>query len=132
MSRDFEQVHAGILQYCRAVHTQNEEDFLPIMAQGIETVLISPGGYFQGNDRILKDFLQGGIRRMYTRIDLIADEIDLRQVAEDTIIAVFAYHTECIRREDGEPHGIAGLETQVWLRQTGEWKLAHVHYSVKK
>ena len=43
--------------------------------------------------------------------------------------AVFAYRTACIRRETGEPHGLRGMETQVYVREPGGWKLAHVHYS---
>lgn len=43
--------------------------------------------------------------------------------------AVFAYRTACIRRETGEPHGLRGMETQVYVREPDGWKLAHVHYS---
>lgn len=42
---------------------------------------------------------------------------------------VFAYRTACIRRETGEPHGLRGMETQVYVREPDGWKLAHVHYS---
>ena len=126
---DLAQVREGIAGYCRAVHTQEAEDFVPLMAEGTENVLISPRNCFVGTEAILHDFLQGGIRKAYSQIDLIADSIDLRVAGEDTIVAVFAYHTECIRRDDGSQYGIAGLETQVWVRQHGAWKLTHVHYS---
>ncbi|WP_455013180.1 hypothetical protein [Hominenteromicrobium sp.] len=43
--------------------------------------------------------------------------------------AVFAYRTACIRRETGAPHGLRGMETQVYVREPDGWKLAHVHYS---
>lgn len=127
--KDFEQIRAGIAAYCHAVHTQEAEDFLPLLAGGNENVLISPGGCYVGSEAIHRDFLIGVIRRLYTKIDLIADSIDLRPVNEDTIVAVFAYHTECIRRDDGSDFGIAGLETQVWVRQQAGWRLTHVHYS---
>lgn len=129
MEHDLQQVRKGIEAYCRAVHTQEAEDFLPIMAEGNENVLISPGGCYMGTEAILSDFLQGGIRRGFAKIDLIADSVELRPVGEDTIVALFAYHTECIRRDDGSEFGISGLETQVWVRQSSGWKLTHVHYS---
>ena len=128
MDRDMEQVRAGVDRYCNAIRTQQAQDFLPLWAEGIETVLIAPGGSFVGTQRIYEDFLLGIIRRAYTRIDLIVDDVQLRRAGEDTIIATFAYHTECIRRDDGSDFGIAGLETQVWVRQQG-WRLAHIHYS---
>ena len=31
------------------------------------------------------------------------------------------YHTGCIRREDGSEYGIAGMETQVYIRNDNEW-----------
>ena len=43
--------------------------------------------------------------------------------------AVFAYRTAGIRRETGAPHGLRGMETQVYVREPDGWKLAHVHYS---
>lgn len=129
MNQDFEVIRAGIDRYCHAVHTQQAKDFLPLWAAGVEIVLISPGGCHVGTQNIYDNFLVGTIRRLYTKIDLIADDVMLRQVGEDTIIAVFAYHTECIRRDDGSDFGIAGLETQVWVRQAEDWRLAHIHYS---
>lgn len=132
MNKDFEQIRAGIAQYCRGVHTQEREDFMPLIPAQAEAVLISPGGMFTGAESIMEDFLRGGIRRAYAKIDLIADDILLRRLNEDTIAAIFAYHTDCIRRDTGEPHGIAGLETQIWIREGAGWKLAHVHYSVQK
>lgn len=50
-------------------------------------------------------------------------------ISEDVAIVLFHYHTECIRRETKEPYSIKGLETQVVVKEDGEWKLAHVHYS---
>lgn len=51
-------------------------------------------------------------------------------LTDDTAIVLFSYYTDCIRRETGELYGIEGLETQVYKKQDGDWKLAHVHYSV--
>ena len=52
-----------------------------------------------------------------------------RMLTDDTAIVLFSYYTDCIRRENGEPYGSEGLETQVYKKQDGDWKLAHVHYS---
>lgn len=46
-------------------------------------------------------------------------------ISEDVAIVLF----QCIRRETKEPYSIKGLETQVVVKEDGEWKLAHVHYS---
>ena len=53
----------------------------------------------------------------------------VNQINDDLAVVVFRYHTECILRENGEPFGIQGLETQVIVKEDGVWKLCHVHYS---
>jgi hypothetical protein len=132
MENTFEQVRAGVHAYCKAIHTQQADDFFPLWAEDVETVLIAPGGMYIGTEQIFRDFVTGSIQRAFERIDLIADEITCRSVTDDAVSVVFAYHTECIRRENGEPFGIAGLETQMWVRRGSNWKLAHVHYSGSK
>ena len=123
-----EKILRVLKQYIQGIHTQAEEDFLPIWAEG-ENVLISPAGCFTGTQDIYEDFLLGRIRKAYMRIDLIAKETAVRMLTDDTAIVLFSYYTDCIRRETGEPYGIEGIETQVYKKQDGDWKLAHVHYS---
>ena len=37
-----------------------------------------------------------------------------------------------IRRETGEPHSIRGIETQIYVREKGKWKLMYVHYAAER
>lgn len=67
----------------------------------------------------------------YSSIILMNDGPDVYQLTEDTAIAVFAYHTDCIISETGEKHGIQGLETQVLKRVKGQLKIAHIQYAGK-
>lgn len=117
-----------VKRYRHAIHTQAAEDFLPLWNPGVACTLISPGGCFTGVNSIYQDFLLGGIRKAYPRIDLLPEDINVR-ITGDSAIVLFAYSTDCIRRETGEPFSIAGLETQVYNHVNGEWKLTHVHHS---
>lgn len=121
-----------VMDYCRSVHTQDEKDVYALWNTGAECSLISPGGMYIGLDSIYKDFLLDGIRAAYSRIDLIADDVQVRFVSEECAIVIFAYHTDCDRRDTGEWFGIAGLETQVYNKVGEDWKLTHVHYSGSK
>ena len=129
---DEQELLQAVERYQYAIHTQEASDFLPLWAQGCETVMISPTGYFTGTQNIYESFLLGRIRQVYERIDLISHNIDVRVISSDLATVVFSYSTDCIRRDTGEPYGIAGLETQVYCRQNAQWKLVHVHYSVQK
>lgn len=116
-------------QYKKAVHTQEAADFYPIWAKSCETSLISISTCFTGTDSIYEDFLIGGIRKAYTKIELVAKETNVRLLSDSCAVVIFSYYTDCIRRETGEPFGIEGLETQVYIREEDGWKLAHVQYA---
>ena len=115
-------------QYIHLVHTQEEEDGIGLWADECEVSLISGAKQFTGKRAIQEDFL-GLIRNAYETIDLISESTDVRLLNDNCAVLIFAYHTECLRRDTGEPFGIAGLETQVYVKENGDWRLAHVQYS---
>ena len=116
-------------QYIRLVHTQEESDSIGLWAEKCEVALISGAKQFTGKAATMNAFLKELIRNAYETIDLISESVDVRFLNDSCAVLVFAYHTECIRRETGEPYGIAGLETQVYIKENDEWRLAHVQYS---
>mgnify|MGYP002732889417 CR=1 FL=1 len=115
--------------YQESIHSQDREAFCALWARKSECSLISITNAFIGVESIYQDFLIDGIRKAYSSIDLIAEDIAVRVVNDGLALVIFQYHTQCLRRETGEPHGIAGVETQVLVREEGRWKLLHVHYS---
>ena len=116
-------------QYRQAIHTQDEQAFRALWASNDQGSLISVTRCFRGIEEIYRDFVIDGIQRSYLSIELIFDELEVRQISDDLAIVIFAYHTECVRRDTLEPYGIQGLETQVLIRERGQWKLQHIHYS---
>lgn len=66
------------------------------------------------------------IGRTHESIVLANDGLTACQLTDD--VAVFRHHTERIRRGTCEPHGIACLETQVFKRVDGTWKMAKIRY----
>ena len=124
-----EQIIETVNRYIKAIHTQDREDFYDIWVNSDDVTLISITRQYTGIDAIYQDFLINGIQAHYSSIDLINEGMEIRTIDDDTAIVIFRYHTECIRRDTGEPHGIAGLETQVMKKVNGQGKLVHVHYS---
>ena len=121
-------INDKVLAYCEAIHTQDAKAFEALWSQKSPCTLISIGTVFSGYDSIYNDFLINGIRAAYERIDLIPEDISVTYQDETTAIVTFRYHTECIRRSDGSPFGIAGVETQVWKKED-DWQMVHLHYS---
>lgn len=118
-------------RYCEAVHTQDEAAFKSLWTCEPTNVEISGNRLFRGMDEIYDTFLVELIGGSYESIYLVNEGLDAHQLTDDVAVAVFRYHTECIRRGTGEPHGIRGLETQVLKRVDGQWKIAHIQYHGK-
>ena len=121
-------IREKVLAYCEAVEKQDQNAFRILFCR--DATLISISTLYNGIDAIADDFL-GAIQRAYQIIRLIPEDIDIHLQENDTAVVIFQYHTECIRREDGSEYGIAGMETQVYIRKDEDWKLIHVHYSKK-
>ena len=121
-------IRKKVLAYCEAVEKQDQNAFRELFDR--DATLISISTLFDGIDAIANNFL-GAIQKAYQTIRLIPEEIDIRLRENDMAVVIFQYHTECIRREDGSEYGIAGMETQIFIRKDDDWKLIHVHYSKK-
>ena len=121
-------IRKKVLAYCEAVEKQDQNAFRELFDR--DATLISISTLFDGIDAIANNFL-GAIQKAYQTIRLIPEDIDIRLRENDMAVVIFQYHTECIRREDGSEYGIAGKETQVYVRKDEDWKLIHVHYSKK-
>lgn len=127
-SADEARIRELVGAYCAAVHAQDEAEFEQLWSAQGNNTLVSITKAYVGTAAIVHDFLDV-LRSAYSSIELVADELSLRALGENVALATFRYHTVCTRREDGSPYGIAGIETQVFVKERGQWKLAHIHYS---
>ena len=128
--KDIRTITELVDKYCKAVNTQEKDDVYSIFSLKGKCTLISVSTIFDGLDSIYQNFLIDLIRKFYSKINLIKDEeLKINFVNENTAIVIFKYHTECILRENGEKFGIKGVETQVMIKEDGNWKITHIHYS---
>lgn len=119
-------------RYVKSIHTQDEQEFRSLWSGEETDTMISVAQVYHGLDSIVSDFLIGAIRKSYSEITLIPDSVpEIHRLTEDIAVVIFCYHTECVKRDDGSPFGISGVETQVMKRIGGQWKLCHIHYSKK-
>lgn len=124
-----QEISKMVERYADAIGSQDKDDFCGLWANSPHCVLISIASEYTGVESIYQDFLIGRIQAAYSQIKLVAETVEVHEVSDDLATVVFRYHTECIRRDSGEPYGIQGLETQVFVREDGGWRLLHVHYS---
>lgn len=130
MNNTKKEINAVVARYTQAIGSQDEASFKSLWSGTDTDTMISIPHIYRGLEKIYSDFVIGAIQATFTKIDLIADgEPEIHLLDDTTAVVIFQYHTECIKREDGSPYSIQGMETQVMKRIQGEWKLCHVHYS---
>ena len=128
--KDIQKINNTINQYCLVIGTQVEKDFKNIFSKNKKCYLISVGRVFEGVDSIYKEFVIDLIQQFYTKIELIKDEEPkINFIDKEQAVIIFKYHTDCLLRESGEKFGINGVETQVLIKEDGNWKIVHIHYS---
>ena len=128
--KDIQEINNVINQYCFAIGSQIEKDFKNIFSKNKKCYLISVGRVFEGVDSIYKEFVIDLIQKFYTKIELIKDEEPkINFIDNENAVIIFKYHTDCILRENGEKFGINGVETQVLIKEDGNWRIVHIHYS---
>ena len=126
---DIKLINETVKNYCLAVKTQDKDIVYKIFSKNKKCMLVSVGTVFEGLDSIYKDFL-GLIKQLYSKIELIKDEeLKINFIDEKSAVIIFKYHTECILRENGKDFGINGVETQLIIKEEGNWKIVHIHYS---
>ena len=126
---DIKLINETVKNYCLAVKTQDKDIVYKIFSKNKKCMLVSIGKVFEGLDSIYKDFL-GLIKQLYSKIELIKDEeLKINFIDEKSAVIIFKYHTECILRENGKDFGINGVETQLIIKEEGNWKIVHIHYS---
>ncbi len=123
------EILAMLKKYQDLGHSQDRELFEEVFAKEVPCNLIAIVNHFEGREAIYNDFYIGRIRKAYSYIDVIADEVKVYEYGDSLATIVFKYHTECIKRDTGEPFGFPGVETHMLVKENGEWKICHVHYS---
>lgn len=129
MTDPTQEIKELIHKYTEAVYSQDKDKFYSIWANNSNCILISIANEFTGIESIYNDFIINIIQKSYSVIKLIPDDVQIRLINENVATVVFAYHTECILRKNGEKFGIKGLETQLIIKENGKWKIQHIHYS---
>ena len=124
-----EQLLDLVAKYQKMVNQPSRELFDEVFSYTHPCNLIAITNRFESRERIYNDFLMGALKKAYSRIELIADEISVNVVSEELAIVIFWYHTDCDLRESGEPFGFSGIETQVMIKENGQWRIIHIHYS---
>src|SRR5271163_384016 len=127
-SPDVSAIHHLIDQYAKAVDTVDLNLLSQIWSHSPEVSFIYPLGEERGFDAIEQHVFQSVMGGMFTARDLEPQDVAIH-VNGNGAWSEFRWVFHATMRKDGSAVTTHGVETQVYRRESGKWRLVHVHYS---
>jgi ketosteroid isomerase-like protein len=126
--RDLAAIHHLIEQYAKAVDTVDLNLLSQIWSHSPEVSFIYPLGEEHGFDAIEQHVFQNVMGNMFSARNLEPQGVEIH-VNGDAGWSEFHWTFHATMRKDGSAITTHGVETQVYRKESGKWRLVHVHYS---
>jgi ketosteroid isomerase-like protein len=127
-AKDVAAIHQLEEEYTHAVGTLDLDLWGRIWSRDPEVSFISPLGEERGYDAIAQNFLVKVMGGMFSARDLQLHDVSVH-VNGKAAWAEFRWVFHATMRSNGAAVTTRGVETQIYRKEAGEWRLVHVHYS---
>jgi ketosteroid isomerase-like protein len=126
--RDIAAIHHLIEQYAKAVDTVDLNLLSQIWSHSPEVSFIYPLGEEHGFDAIEQHVFRNIMGGMFSARALQTRDVAIH-VSGNVAWSEFHWVFHATMRKDGSAVTTHGVETQIYRRESGKWRLVHVHYS---
>jgi ketosteroid isomerase-like protein len=121
-------IHGLINQYTNAIHKVDLKLLSQIWSHSPEVSFIYPLGEEHGFDAIEQHVFQNLMGGMFSARDLEINAVTIH-VNGDAAWSEFHWIFHATMRKDESAITTHGVETQIYRKESGSWRLIHVHYS---
>jgi ketosteroid isomerase-like protein len=125
---DVAALHHLIEQYAKAVDAVDLNQMSQVWSHSPEVSFIYPLGEEHGLDAIEQNVFQKVMGGMFSARDLAIRDSEIH-VNGDAAWSEFHWTFHATMRKDGSAVTTHGVETQIYRKEAGRWRLVHVHYS---
>src|SRR5215469_1642207 len=125
---DEKQIKDLIATYATTIDRADTTMAETVFSNAPEVSFINPRGEDRGRQQIVTNFVQNLMGGVFSVRKLTPKDVAVH-VYGDTAWSEFAWDFTATVRKDGSPFHSRGMETQVYRRENGQWRIVHVHYS---
>jgi ketosteroid isomerase-like protein len=125
---DLAAIHELIKQYTNAVDSVDLKLLSQIWSHSPEVSFIYPLGEEKGFDAIEQHVFQNVMGGMFSARELQTNGVTVH-VNGDAAWSEFRWVFQAKMRKDESAVTNHGIETQIYRKESGSWRLVHVHYS---
>ena len=130
-ARDVNAIHRLVEQYVRAVDNVDSTLLSQIWSHSSEASFIYPLGEEHGYKAIEQHVFRDVIGGMFSTRDLQTRGVTVH-VNGNVGWSEFHWTFHATMRKDGSAVTTRGVETQIYRKEAGRWRLVHVHYSEER
>ena len=120
-------IHHLLDQYAQAVDTVDLKLLAQIWSHSPDVSFIYPWGEEHGFDAIAENIFEKVMIGMFSSRDLKTHDLMI-YVNGDSAWSEFRWDFHATLRKDGSAVTTHGVETQDYRKESGAWRLVHVHY----
>ncbi len=128
LNSDSDEIRNLVAKYTHSIDTADVNLAAEIWLDSSSDAFIHPLGHEHGFTQIKQNIYQRLMGEMFSERKLTAHDISV-DVSGNSAVAEFYWDFAAKLRKDGTPITTHGRETQVYFKEDGAWRLAHVHYS---
>jgi ketosteroid isomerase-like protein len=128
---DVKAIHDLVEQYVQAVDRLDLTLLSQIWSHSSEASFIYPLGEEQGYDAIEQQVFRNVMGGMFSTRDLQTRDVTVH-VNGNAAWSEFHWTFHATMRKDGSAETTKGVETQIYRKEAGKWRLIHVHYSEER
>lgn len=115
-------------QYAKAVDTVDHKLLAQIWSHSPDVSFIYPLGEEHGFDAIEQHVFRNVMGGMFSARDLKVHDVTIH-VNGNSAWSELRWNFHATMRKDGSEVTTHGVETQIYRKEGGRWRLVHVHYS---
>jgi ketosteroid isomerase-like protein len=127
-ARDVKAIHHLVERYLQAVDTVDLGLLSQIWSHSAEASFIYPLGEEHGFDAIEQHVFRDVMGGIFSARDLQTREVTVH-VNGKAAWSEFHWTFHATMRKNGSAVTTKGVETQIYRKEAGRWRLVHVHYS---
>lgn len=128
MNSDETQIRVLIGEYAKTIDRADAASAEKIFSNAPEVTFIHPLGEDRGQRQIIKHVIQNLMGETFSVRKLTPKDIAVHVYGE-TAWSEFAWDFVATTRKDRSAFHSQGVETQIYRRENGRWRIVHVHYS---
>lgn len=118
-----------IAKYAESIgHADTTKSVEQLFSNAPEVTFIHPRGEEHGRDQIEANVFRNLMGVTFSERTFTPRDIAVH-VYGDTAWSEFKWDFLAKVRKDGSPFHSQGMETQIYRRENGQWRIVHVHYS---